>query len=148
MSLSRSPLEACIASFVLRGDFGAGKARAAGGPDSAAPRIWDLDEPLRIASQELQQLVASYLGLARRDATLSTIIETLHRCIGETQQSRPKGRLDPQTGKRPQLGTVRILPPRRQAIQSAWETGFITDEERASAIPEPADDADDGDKEP
>jgi len=43
--------------------------------------------------------------------------------------SRPKGLRDASTGKRPQLPTVRHLPPRRQAIGHAWDNGLITDEE-------------------
>jgi len=49
--------------------------------------------------------------------------------------SRPKGLRDASTGKRPQLSTVRHLPPRRQAIGHAWDNELITDEEFRSSKP-------------
>jgi hypothetical protein len=44
---------------------------------------------------------------------------------------------DASTGKRPQLPTIRHLPPRRQAIEHAWDKGLITEEEHVGAISEP-----------
>ena len=74
---------------------------------------------------------------ARHETALHQIIDTLERYIGETETSRPKGTRNPNSASRPQLPTVRHLPPRREAIQRAWEKGLLTEEEYASIELEP-----------
>jgi len=146
MAQSRSALEKCIVRFMLSGDF-----KSARNPDAIIfetkegeqiGTLWKLDEPLNIRSQALEQAVASWLRdfdstAAKHETSLNSIIGTLQKYIGDTELSRPKGLCDASTGKRPQLATVRHLPPRRQAIEHAWDNGLITDEEYGAAIPEP-----------
>jgi hypothetical protein len=141
MALSRSPLEKCMVEFLLHG-FQTGK----GGSDIFADEnghptmwTWKLDQALEITSLDLERFVVSRLAdsghAASGATTLHTIIDTLEKYIGETSTVRPKGPSDPVTGKRPQLGTRRLLPPRRKAIGHAWKIGLITNEEYESALP-------------
>jgi hypothetical protein len=146
MAQSRSALEKCVVGFILSGGF-----KSARNPDAIIfetregeqiGTLWKLDEPLNIRSQVLEQAVASWLrdfdsAAAKHETSLNSIIGTLQKYVGDTELSRPKGLRDASTGKRPQLATVRHLPPRRQAIQYAWDNGLITDEEYGAAIPEP-----------
>jgi hypothetical protein len=146
MAQSRSSLEKCVVGFILSGGF-----KSARNPDAIIfetregeqiGTLWKLDNPLNIKSQVLERAVASWLRdfdstAAKHETSLHSIIGTLQKYIGDTELSRPKGLRDASTGKRPQLPTVRHLPPRRQAIQYAWENGLITDEEYVGAIPEP-----------
>ena len=131
---------------MLRGDFRSAKNDydyQLEGPSNASKNVrWELDEPLDIQSHALEQSVTSWLRdfdfmAAKHESSLHTIIDMLQRYVGNIEASRPKGLRDASTGKRPQLPTVRRLPPRREAIQYAWDNGLITDEEYAGAIPEP-----------
>jgi hypothetical protein len=142
MAHSRSPLEKCIVSLLLRGDFKSWKTgdvlvlSALGCAPGAS--LWPLDAQLQMQSQALEVSVAHWLrdfgGQAGQyEATLHTIIETLEKFAGKTEDKRPKGRLD--TGTRSQLPTLRILPRRRDAIEHARGQGLITEEEYQGALP-------------
>ena len=144
MAHSRSALEKCVVSLLLRGDFKSwktGDILVLNGEGSApGAMLWPLDTPLQMQSQALEISVAHWLrdfgGQAGQyEATLHTIIETLEKYAGKTEDSRPKGRLDKNTGARPQLPTVRILPRRRDALKHARGQGLITEEEYQSALP-------------
>ena len=145
MAQSRSALEKCIVGFLLRGKFQSHKSADyhVFVDGVATQKLSKLDEPLQIESLVLEQAMTSWLRdfdptAARHEATLHTIIGTLTTYAGEIGEARPKGPREIATGRRPQLPTVRTLPPRRQAVQHAWENGLITDEEYAAAIPAPA----------
>ena len=135
MALSRSGMERFVVEFVLNGSLSdrEGFPLVSGAGGVRAIPNWELDESMDIRSQDLEQLARTWLHSfdrvsARHEATLHTIIGTLHRYIGETEEIRPKGR-DEETGTRVQLPTVRRLPPRRAAIEHAWKNGLITDDE-------------------
>ncbi len=146
MAQSRSALEKCVVGFILSGAFKSAKSPyydqyVETGTASNIVR-WKLDEPLDIQSQVFERSVTSWLRefdfmAAKHESSLHGIIDTLQRFVGDIEASRPKGVRDASTGKRPQLATVRRLPPRRQAIRYAWDNGLITDEEYGGAIPEP-----------
>jgi len=136
MAQSRSALERCIADFVLHGDFKSTRHRYA--HEYSNDHLWKLDDPLDIESQTLEQEVTSWLRdfdstAAKHESSLHAIINTLQKYVGDIEACRPKGLRDGTTGKRPQLAKVRHLPPRRKAIEHAWENGLITDEEYSAA---------------
>jgi hypothetical protein len=131
---SRSPLDKCIVSFLLNGKFQCAKPilLCSGGSE------WPMDTTLRVESLRLQEAVAQWLresdGRAGHyEATLHSIIETVERYAGKTEEKRRKGLFDAETGKRPQLPTERLLPARRDALEHARVQGLITDEEYESA---------------
>lgn len=143
MALSRSPLEQCIVLLLLTGQL---KSRN-GLPivlDSDGVRnipFWNLSGSLEIRSQDLERIVRSWCtdfdpAAARHDVALHTIIATLQRYVGSTQELRPKGKVEGVPG-RVQLPTVRKLPKRRKAIQEAFDNGLITDDEFRAATSEP-----------
>ncbi len=147
MAHSRSPLEKCIVSFLLRGDFKSCKTGEVmtvardSGSWVGSPGLWPLDHVLEIRSQDLEAAVTNWLRdfdarSAQFEATLHTIIDTLERYAGKAEVKRPKGLMDRTSGKRPQLPTVRNLPCRRDALEHASKQGLITDEEYQSALPE------------
>ncbi len=145
MAQSRSALEKCTVGFLLRGKFQSHKTADyhVFVDGVATEKLWELDEPLQIESLVLEQAMTSWLrdfdpSAARHEATLHSIIGTLTTYAGEIGEARPKGPREIVTCKRPQLPTVRTLPPRRQAIEHAWENKLITDEEYVAAIPPPA----------
>ena len=144
MAHSRSPLEKCIVSFLLRGDFKSWKTgdviTVSTGAGTGSGRLWPFDRELEMRSQDLEAAVTHWLRdfdsrSAQFEATLHTIIETLERYAGNTANKRPKGLMDRTSGKRPQLPTVRILPPRHDALEHALKQGLITNEEYNSALP-------------
>jgi hypothetical protein len=121
MAQSRSGLEKCIVELLQWGRLGQNSLS------------WALKDPLEIASWRLQQCATEWLrehdaSAARHEAALHQIIETLERYAGVTDVERPKGTRNPETGKRPQLATIRKLPPRREAIHYAWTKGLLTEE--------------------
>jgi hypothetical protein len=145
MALSRSSLEKCIVAVVLRGDFTSpnGVERFVHS-ESGMKKFehWEWGEPLDIRSQDLEQFVRWWVGefdhsAARHETTLHTIIATLHRYIGVTEELRPKGPAEEGTGRRTQLPTMRRLPPRSQAIDHAWTNALITEEEYRATPPSP-----------
>jgi hypothetical protein len=145
MAQSRSALEKCIVRFMLSGDFRSAKNdydyQFEGSNNASKNMRWKLDEPLDIQSQALEQSVTSWMRdfdsmAAKHETSLHAIVNTLQKYVGDIEASRPKGLRDGTTAKRPQLATVRHLPPRRKAIGYAWDNGLITDEEYAGAIPE------------
>ncbi len=140
MALSRSGLEKCIVEFLLAGSLKTGDGYPIVFNSDGIRSIpsWGMDDPLDIKSQDLERIVRSWLDsfdrmAARHEASLHTIIGTLHRYIGATEEARPKGRVDDDAGPRIQLPTVRRLPTRRQAIEHAWQSGLITEDEYRAA---------------
>jgi hypothetical protein len=129
MAQSRSGLEKCIVEFLLRGGLG------------DAMLSWTLRNPYNIPSWQLRQCVTGWLNehdasSARHETALHLIIETLDKYAGVTDAERPKGARNLETGKRPQLPTIRRLPPRREAIEHAWRNNLITEAEYVFALPE------------
>jgi Family of unknown function (DUF5906) len=129
MAQSRSALEKCIVALLLEG-----------GLDGSAD--WSLEEPLEIGAKELQRQVEHWMQAhdstaARHETALHQIIGTVKRYVGKPGKSRPKGRREPGAVCRPQLPTIRHLPPRREAVHHAWEKGLLTDEEYAVIPPPP-----------
>jgi hypothetical protein len=141
MALSRSSLEKCIVAIVLRGDFTSPSGEERFVHSEAGMKKfedWKWDAPLDIRSQDLEQFVRWWVGgfdhsAARHETTLHTIIATLHRYAGATEEWRPKGTAEEGTNRRTQLPTMRRLPPRSQAIEHAWRNGLITEEEYRAA---------------
>lgn len=143
MALSRSPLEQCIVQFLLTGQLkdrnGYPIVLGKGGVQEIP--VWTFSSSLEIRSQDLGQLVRNWCAdfdpvAARHDVTLHTIIATLQRYVGSTEELRPKGKMEGVPG-RVQLPTVRKLPKRRRAIQEAFDKGLITDDEFRAATSEP-----------
>jgi hypothetical protein len=137
MAHSRSPLELCVVDCLLRGTFG----NAAVDENSIiSDVIWDLDQERTIESQALDATVNKWLKDfggrgAQYEARLHTIIDTFEKYVGKIESRRPKGTLNSVTKTRPQLPTLRLLPPRRMALDHALKEGLITDEEYESAVP-------------
>jgi len=149
MAQSRSSLDKCIVSLLLRGDFRSIKTGEtllirADGELAETAGIWKLDEELNIQSQALEQAVTLWLRdfdptAAKHETTLHTIIGTLENYVGDTTPRRPKEKKNPGTGTRLQLPTARTLPVGAEAIKYAWENGLITNEEYKGAMPREAD---------
>jgi len=145
MAQSRSALEKCVVGFMLSGGFKSTRNEVMILDTKNGQQIdelWELDKSLDIQSQVLERGFVSWMRdfdvmAARHETSLHAIFDILQKYIGPIAASRPKGSRDASSGKRPQLGTVRHLPPRRQAIECAWDNGLITDEEYAGAISKP-----------
>ena len=96
----------------------------------AAGELWQLDKVLEIQSKELEAHIAKWLRdfdsrAGQYEATLHTIIETLEKYAGNTEDRRRKGPFNAHAGKRPQLPTVRMLPTRRDALEHARKQGLL-----------------------
>jgi hypothetical protein len=90
-----------------------------------------LEDAIILSLQALDQRAVQHEG------TLHTIIAKLGEFTGGTTQHCPKSKIDAISGKRSQLPTERILPPRQQALEHARKEGLITAEEYETAIADP-----------
>lgn len=138
MAHSRSALEKCIATFLLRGDFTSVKQLGFAGDtqDGGSGPLWSLDDKLSIPSLQLQDNVTAWLRdydlkAMHHAATLHTIVRTLEKFVGPTQEARPKVR-DGKTWS--QSPTERVLPTRRHALEFALGEGLITAEEYSASL--------------
>ena len=139
-ALSRSPLEKCIVSLLIRGNFTSPKERFVILEDPKAKEpgkalVWSLDAELSLTSDNLQDAVTVWLrefdgNAAQREASLHLIIRTLEEYVGKTTTDRPKVNVD---GKRVQGPTVRVLPTRSAALEHARKEHLLTSEELEAA---------------
>lgn len=140
MALSRSPLEKCIVSLLVRGNFTSPKDRMVilDNTDSdvmTKTHLWTFTEEWKITSDNLEDAVTVWLRdfdpkAAQREASLHLIMRTLEKYVGKTKQSRPKIKRNGQWGQGP---TVRLLPSRLEALKHAQPL-LTTEELEASGL--------------